>query len=185
MAAPNGVAAPAGIAAGGRIPLRSTVAIAAVAASTGALLRFGVSGRTAVALVFFALLAVLSVTDFEQRRLPNSIVLPGAALILAAQIAVAPDRTLEWVLGAIGGFVVLLFFAIVHPPGLGMGDVKLALLLGAALGKDVILGLLIGSGAAGAYGLALMARHGLKARRADLPFGPFLALGAAAAYLLG
>ena len=86
---------------------------------------------------FAAVLVALSVIDVRTRRLPNRIVLPAAALVLAAQIAIAPDRALEWTLGALGAFAFLLAAALLNPAGLGMGDVKLALLLGAALGWAV------------------------------------------------
>jgi leader peptidase (prepilin peptidase)/N-methyltransferase len=74
--------------------------------------------------------------------------------------------------------------ALVYPAGLGMGDVKLALLLGAALGGAVLPALLVGTLAAGAAGLVVLARQGLGARRRALPFGPFLAFGAITILLL-
>jgi leader peptidase (prepilin peptidase) / N-methyltransferase len=132
---------------------------------------------------FFAcVLVVLAVVDVRTRRLPNRIVLPAAAIVLAAQIAIAPDRALEWVAGALGASAFLLAAALLNPAGLGMGDVKLALLLGAALGWAVGAALLIGLVAAGLAGLAMIARNGwASARTATLPLGPFLAAGGLAA----
>jgi leader peptidase (prepilin peptidase) / N-methyltransferase len=149
-----------------------------------AFLRFGASGRFVVAAFFIAVLSVLSAVDIAERRLPNRIVLPSAAAVLLAQIALQPDRALEWTLATIGAALVLLIPLLVHPAGLGMGDVKLALLLGAALGSAVIAALLIGFLAAAAYALVLLARHGIAARRQTIPLGPFLALGGVAALLL-
>jgi leader peptidase (prepilin peptidase)/N-methyltransferase len=149
-----------------------------------AFLRFGASGRFVVAAFFIAALCVLSAVDIAERRLPNRIVLPSAAAVLLAQTALQPDRVLEWALAAVGAALVLLIPLLVHPAGLGMGDVKLALLLGAALGSAVIAALFIGFLAAAAYALVLLARHGLAARRQTIPLGPFLAFGGVAALLL-
>ena len=133
---------------------------------------------------FAAVLVVLAVIDLRTRRLPNRIVLPAAALVLAAQIAIAPDRALEWTLGAAGAFTFLLVAALVNPAGLGMGDVKLALLLGAALGWGVAPALFIGLAAASVAGIVLIARGGWAARKTAIPLGPFLALGGIAAIFI-
>jgi len=74
---------------------------------------------------------------------------------------------------------------LIYPPGLGMGDVKLALLLGAALGTDVVGAVLLGTVAAAVFGLVLMVRNGAEARKRAIAFGPFLALGGLIALLLG
>lgn len=134
---------------------------------------------------FAAVLVVLAVVDLRTRRLPNVIVLPAAAIVLAAQIAIAPDRALEWIAGALGAFAFLLAAALFNPAGLGMGDVKLALLLGAALGWAVGAALLIGLFAAGLAGVTMIARNGWAAgRKTVLPLGPFLAAGGLVALFL-
>jgi leader peptidase (prepilin peptidase) / N-methyltransferase len=139
---------------------------------------FGATGRAAVAAFFVAVLAVLSAVDIAERRLPNRIVLPAAAVVLTAQTVLFPDRALEWTLAAAGAALVLLVAALAHPAGLGMGDVKLALLLGAALGSAVMSAFLVAFFAAALYAVVLLARGGLAARRQTIPLGPFLALGA-------
>jgi leader peptidase (prepilin peptidase)/N-methyltransferase len=168
-----------------RVRLPNAVAVA-VALPLLALVvaRFGVSGRAAVAGFFVIVLAVLSAIDIAERRLPNRIVLPSAAAMLVAQTTLFPDRALEWTLAAAGASLVLLVLFLVHPAGLGMGDVKLALLLGAALGSAVITALILGFIAAAVYALLLLARHGLVARHRAIPLGPFLAFGGIAALLL-
>ena len=65
-----------------------------------------------------------------------------------------------------------------------MGDVKLALLLGFALGAAVLPALVVGTLAGGAAGIVLLVRNGSEARRRAIPFGPFLAFGAIAILLL-
>ncbi|HEV3479695.1 MAG TPA: A24 family peptidase [Gaiellaceae bacterium] len=146
--------------------------------------RFGASGRALVAAFFVSCLAVLSAIDIAERRLPNRIVLPSAALVFAAQTALFPDRALEWALAAAGASLFLLVPLLVSSAAVGMGDVKLALLLGAALGSAVVTAFVLASVAAGVYALALIARYGLDARRRTIPLGPFLAAGAVAALLL-
>ncbi|MBD0328510.1 MAG: prepilin peptidase [Thermoleophilia bacterium] len=158
----------AAVAAGG-------LAVALVAACVVA---FGVTGRGLVASYLCVVLVVLSLIDLRERRLPNRIVLPSAAAVLAAQIALEPGRALEWTLAALGAALFLFVPILVYPAGMGMGDVKLALLLGAALGTAVVPALVIGLLASFVVGVGLIAARGLRARKAYIPFGPFLAFGA-------
>jgi leader peptidase (prepilin peptidase)/N-methyltransferase len=79
----------------------------------------------------------------------------------------------------------LLAAALVYPAGMGMGDVKLALLMGAALGRTVPVALMAGMLAAMVPAVILLARHGTKARKMGVPFGPFLALGSVVALFAG
>jgi leader peptidase (prepilin peptidase) / N-methyltransferase len=148
-------------------------------------LRFGPSARAFVAAIFAATLVVLSAIDAERRILPDLIVLPAAALVLVLQIALFPDRWLEWVLASLGAALFLFLALVAHPRGMGMGDVKLALLLGAGLGKTVMVGMMVGMVAALVASTVLFARHGLAARKMFIPFGPFLAFGALVALFWG
>jgi len=147
--------------------------------------RFGLSGRAFVGAFFVSVLVVLSRIDLRERRLPNRIVLPSAALVLVAQIALEPDHALEWVLASLGAALFLFLPLLVYPAGMGMGDVKLTLLLGAALGRSVIAALVIGLLASFLVVVGLLATRGLQARKTFIPFGPFLALGGIAALFLG
>lgn len=147
--------------------------------------RFGLSGRAFVAAFFVAVLVVLSAIDVERKLLPDVIVLPAAAIVLAAQIAIFPDRAFEWTLAALAASGFLFAAVLVHPRGMGMGDVKLALLMGAALGKPVAVAMMVGMLAALAVGIVLLARHGSAARKVAIPFGPFLALGSVVALFAG
>jgi prepilin signal peptidase PulO-like enzyme (type II secretory pathway) len=149
-----------------------------------ALFRFGASGRFAVAAFLIPVLCVLAAIDLAEHRLPNRIVLPATAVVLTAQIALSPDRALEWVLAALGGALLLLLPLIVLRSGVGMGDVKLMLLLGAALGAAVVTGFLVASLVAGAYAAVLLARGGAEARQTAFAFGPFLVFGALVALYL-
>jgi leader peptidase (prepilin peptidase)/N-methyltransferase len=165
----------------------ASVAAAALAAALAALcfVRFGWSGRAVVGAYFVAVLVVLSLIDLRTRRLPNRIVIPSAALVLAAQIALEPHRTLEWVLAALGAAMFLFLPLLVFPAGMGMGDVKLALLLGAALGADVVLALVLGLLASFVVAVGLIVAKGIAARRTFIPFGPFLAFGSIVSLFAG
>jgi leader peptidase (prepilin peptidase)/N-methyltransferase len=154
-------------------------------AAVAALVRFGVTPDGLTMAFFFAVLVTLSVIDLERRVLPNAIVLPSAAVVLAAQLALHPSHAGEWVLAAAGAGGLLFVLFLINPAGMGMGDVKLALLLGAALGAQVIPALLIASFSVWPFGLYTLVRHGAAGRKMAIPFGPFLAFGALLAALLG
>ena len=147
--------------------------------------RFGLTGDAVVAAYFCAALVVLSAIDAERRILPDLIVLPSWGIVLAANIALHPDRALEFVVASLGASLFLFLALLAYPKGMGMGDVKLALLLGAMLGKSVLVGMMIGMLAALVYSTVLFARHGLGARKMAIPFGPFLAFGAIVALFAG
>jgi leader peptidase (prepilin peptidase) / N-methyltransferase len=148
-------------------------------------LRFGLSGEAFVGAFFAAALVVLSAIDVERKILPDRIVLPSAAIVLAANLALAPERWLEWVLGAVGASLFLFAALLAYPKGMGMGDVKLCLLLGAALGKLVLVALMVGMLAALVPAVVLLALHGPAARKMAIPFGPFLAFGSLVALFWG
>lgn len=148
-------------------------------------LRFGPTADAFVAALFCSALVVLSAIDAERRILPDAIVLPSAALVLAAQLALHPDRWLEWIVAPVGAAAFLLAALLAYPKGMGMGDVKLCLLLGAMLGKLVVVGLMVGMLAALVPAVVLLGRHGSAARKMAIPFGPFLALGAVVALFFG
>jgi leader peptidase (prepilin peptidase) / N-methyltransferase len=147
--------------------------------------RFGFSGEAFVAAYFCAVLVVLSAIDAERRILPDVVVLPSFALVLAAHIALQPERTVEWVAASLGASLFLFLALLAYPKGMGMGDVKLALLLGAGLGASVVVGMMIGMLSALVYSTVLFVRHGMAARKMAIPFGPFLAFGAIVALFAG
>jgi leader peptidase (prepilin peptidase)/N-methyltransferase len=133
--------------------------------------------RAVVAAFTAAVLVVLSAIDIERRIIPNRIVLPAAGIVLVAQIALFPSHALEWMLAAILAALVLAIPALVNPAWMGMGDVKLALLLGAALGWGVVGAVLIAFLCTFPVAVFVLIRDGRGARGATIPFGPFLSLG--------
>jgi leader peptidase (prepilin peptidase)/N-methyltransferase len=166
------------------IPFRyPAVELATALLVAGSVLAFGLTLDALVAAIFCALLVAVSATDLEHRIIPNRIVVPGAAAVLLAQTALHPSP--EWALGALGGAGFLFIAALAYPKGMGMGDVKLALLMGAMLGRTVGVALMLGMIFAMLPGLVLLARHGSAARKMGIPFGPFLALGSVVALFWG
>jgi leader peptidase (prepilin peptidase) / N-methyltransferase len=149
----------------------------------GCVLAFGVTLDAAVAAFFCAVLVVVSATDLSHRIVPNRVVLPATVVVLAAQTLLHPS--VEWTLGALGASAFLLAAAIVYPAGMGMGDVKLALLMGAMLGRTVPVALMLGMLLALVPSVVLLARHGKAARKMGIPFAPFLALGSVLALFFG
>jgi leader peptidase (prepilin peptidase) / N-methyltransferase len=181
-----GTLVPAKRAADLRLSHRARVAIWLIGAIVVLLcfLHFGLSGDAFVGSFFAVVLVYLAAFDLEHRLIPNRVVLPAAGIVLVAQIALYPNHALEWIAAAIctaGFFFVTL---LIYPPGLGMGDVKLAVLLGAMLGTNVVGAVLVGTLAAAVFGGMLVLRGGAQARKTAIAFGPFLALGGIVALLL-
>ncbi len=146
-------------------------------------LAFGWSGTSFVAAFFCATLVTVSATDLSHRIVPNVIVLPAAGIVLVAMTALHPSP--EWALGCFGASFFLFLAALAYPKGMGMGDVKLALLLGAMLGRTVPVALMLGMIAALLPAIVLFVRHGSKARKMGIPFAPFLSLGGIVALFFG
>lgn len=169
---------------GAHIPLRyPAVEASAALLVAGCVWKFGLHAEALVAAFFCLALVAVSATDLEHRIIPNRIVLPAAAVVLVAQTAVKPSP--EWAIAAAGAFTFMLVLALIYPAGMGMGDVKLALLLGAMLGRTVPVALMVGVVSAMVPAVVLIARHGSAARKMGVPFGPFLALGALVALFAG
>jgi leader peptidase (prepilin peptidase)/N-methyltransferase len=149
----------------------------------GSVLAFGASLRALAAAIFCCALVVVTATDLEHRIVPNRVVIPAAAVVLALETAARPSP--EWAIGALGASGFLFVAVVAYPAGMGMGDVKLALLMGAALGLTVPVALLVGMISALVPSAVLFARHGAAARKMGIPFAPFLALGSVVALFAG
>jgi leader peptidase (prepilin peptidase)/N-methyltransferase len=144
---------------------------------------FGLTFEAAIAAFFCCVLVAISAVDIAHRIVPDRIVLPATAIVLVAQTIREPGP--EWILAAFGAALFLFLAVLVYPAGMGMGDVKLALLMGAALGKLVSVALMVGMVAALVPSVYLLARHGRAARKMGIPFAPFLALGSIVALFAG
>jgi leader peptidase (prepilin peptidase)/N-methyltransferase len=140
--------------------------------------RYGISVHGFMYAFLAVVLVLISAIDLERRIIPNRIVLPALAIVLIAQLAFYPEHALEWILASLGAGLFFLIPLLIYPSGLGLGDVKLAMLLGAALGMDVMGALLIGLLAGAGAAIVILFREGLAGRKTAIPFGPFLAFGA-------
>ena len=156
----------------------------------GSVLAFGLTPRTAVAMLFCALMLALAAIDAEHYLLPDRLTLPGILAGLATQPLVPSVSLLEAVVGTVlgAGLLILLmnyWYWLRGEEGMGMGDVNMAALIGAFLGwKGLLVALVTASLSGAATGIVLMAaaRLGLRSR---LPFGTFLALGSLVALFAG
>ncbi len=159
------------------------VELGTAALLVGCVARFGLTLEAAAASVLCVSLVVVTATDLTHRIVPNVVVVPAAVVVLALMTAAQPGP--EWAIGALGASGFLLVAALAYPGGMGMGDVKLALLMGAALGYVVPVALFLGMIFALVPSIVLFARHGGKARKMAIPFAPFLALGSVVALFAG
>lgn len=145
----------------------------------------GVDERLALSLPFVAMLVAVAAIDLDHRIIPNRILAPAAVYAVAAAAVVAPGDLPELLAGGGGAFAFLLVTALVYPAGMGMGDVKLAGVMGLFLGVSVIPALVVAFVGGSLVGVAMLARHGAAARKQGIPFGPFLALGGLVGLLAG
>ncbi|HEY6638780.1 MAG TPA: prepilin peptidase [Solirubrobacterales bacterium] len=171
----------------GCIPARYPLVELAVGlafAATAIVLRHD-PAQLALGLVFVAMLAAITLTDLERRVIPNVILLAGAVAAVALVAATDPSSFSERGIAAAAAGGVLLLFALGYPRGMGMGDVKLAAVMGLYLGSAVAPALLIAVLAGTVVGIVVMLNQGSAARKVAVPFGPFLALGGVIALLAG
>ena len=162
-----------------------------VEAGTGALcglvvLAKGPDEDALLGLALVLLLLPVTLIDLDHRIIPNRLMLIGAAIAPALVLLIQPDAIVEHVIAAVaaGGFFLVAVLA--YPRGMGMGDVKLAFVLGLFLGRAVGPALFLALVAGTLAGAAVIARKGAaEGRKTAVPFGPFLALGAVAALFAG
>jgi leader peptidase (prepilin peptidase) / N-methyltransferase len=146
----------------------------------------GANENVWLGLAFVLLLVPVTVIDIDFRIIPNKLMILGTVVALAILALTRPGDIPEHLIAAVaaGGF--LLVAAIAYPGGMGMGDVKLAFVMGLFLGRDVGVAMLAGLLAGSLIGAAVMARKGVKqGRKTAIPFGPFLALGGLVGLLAG
>ena len=136
-------------------------------------------------LVFIAMLAAITLTDLERKVIPNAILLVGAVAAVAIVTATDAGSLGERAIAAVGAGGFLLAFALIFPAGMGMGDVKLAAVMGLYLGASVIPAMVVGILTGALVGMGIMVARGPEARKQAVPFGVFLALGGVVGLLAG
>jgi leader peptidase (prepilin peptidase) / N-methyltransferase len=140
----------------------------------------------ALGLILVTALVPITLIDLEVRLIPNKITLPAALAALVAGLVLDVDYVPEMLIAGAAGFGFFFLAALAYPRGMGMGDVKLAGVMGLCLGRAVGPGIFIGLIAGVVVGAIVIARKGAKeGRKTAVPFGPFLALGATAAIFAG
>jgi len=149
------------------------------------LVLWGDAGEVALGLAFVTMLVAVTLTDLERRIIPNKVLLVGAVVGFALAAATDPGSLPERAIAAAAAGGLLFVIALAYPRGMGLGDVKLAAVMGLYLGRSVAPALLVAFAAGSLVGLALIARHGAAARKQAVPFGPFLALGGVVGLLAG
>jgi leader peptidase (prepilin peptidase) / N-methyltransferase len=152
----------------------------------GAVLANSSAGAIALALVLILLVVPAALIDLEHRIIPNKITALGAILAVGIGLALDPAGEPERLIAGVaaGGF--LLVAALAYPGGMGMGDVKLAGMMGLFLGVEVAPAILIALISGVLVGAFVIARKGAQeGRKTAIPFGPFLALGALVAVFAG
>jgi leader peptidase (prepilin peptidase)/N-methyltransferase len=149
------------------------------------LVLWGDAGEIALGLVFVTTLVAITLTDLERRIIPNRILVVAAVLAVAIAAATDPGSLPERAIAAAAAGGLLFLTVLAYPRGMGLGDVKLAAVMGLFLGRDVAPAILVALLAGSVVGLAMIARHGVAARKRAIPFGPFLALGGVVGLLAG
>lgn len=135
---------------------------------------------------FTAALIAISFIDLQHKIVPNKIVAPAAVYGLVTAAAFRTHLLPELLIAGAGAFTFFLLAALIHPKGMGMGDVKLAAVLGLYLGRAVVPAVMVALVAGVLVGAIVIARKGAtEGRRTAVPFGPFLALGAVVALFAG
>lgn len=141
--------------------------------------------EVALGLVFVSTLVAVTLTDLELKIIPNKILLVASVLALAIVAIADPGSLPERLLAAAAAGGLLFAAALAYPQGMGLGDVKLAAVMGLFLGRNVAPALLVALLAGSIVGLAIVFREGAAARKRGIPFGPFLALGGVVGLLAG
>lgn len=143
------------------------------------------AAELAIGLVFITTLATITLTDLEKRIIPNRILLPAAVICLAIAIATDPGGVPERIIAGAAAGGLLFVAALAYPAGMGLGDVKLAAVMGLFLGRNVAPAILIALLTGSIVGVAMIVREGASARKTAIPFGPFLAVGGVVGLLAG
>ena len=146
----------------------------------------GADRDTWLGIAFVLVLVPVIFIDLDHRIIPNPIMIIGAVAALALVLLTRRDDLVEHLIAAAaaGGF--LLLAALAYPSGMGMGDVKLAAVMGLFLGRDVGPAMFVALLAGSLVGAAIMRRKGIaEGRKTGVPFGPFLALGGLFGLFLG
>ena len=144
---------------------------------------FNLSIHTIIGIIFSCVLIVVSFIDIDLRIIPNVIVLPFTIIGLGFNIYINSEKWWMPIAFSLGAFTFMLIINLIYPKGMGMGDVKLSLMIGAFLVKSVIAGLFLGFLAGALFGIGVIIKK--KKMRQTIPFGPFISIGSIIALFWG
>ena len=148
--------------------------------------RWDDAGPIVLGILLVTFLVPITLIDLEHRLIPNKLTLPAAVLALVVILALDSDFLVEALISGAAAFAFFFLAALAYPRGMGMGDVKLAGVIGLYLGRAVAPAVFIALIAGVGVGAAIIARKGAaEGRKTAVPFGPFLALGAVIALFAG
>jgi leader peptidase (prepilin peptidase)/N-methyltransferase len=178
---------------GDRIPVRGLLVEIATAAVFGFFAwHFGLGIQLGIALVYVSMFIVIFVVDLEHLIIPNRVVYPGMVVALMFSGLWAGFEgfwpgvgIVNALLGGAVGLALMLAPFLLFRDGLGMGDVKLAALMGLACGFPLVLVALMLGILYGGLVAVMLLLFGVKGRKEAIPFGPFLAGGAVLTLLWG
>ena len=152
----------------------------------GAVLAHDSASAVALSIALILIVIPAALIDLEHRIIPNKLTALGAVVALALGLALDPSGEPQRLIAAAGAGGFLLLAALAYPGGMGMGDVKLAAVVGLFVGRAVAPAILIALLCGVLVGAAIVARKGTRAgRKTAIPFGPFLAFGAVVATFVG
>ena len=156
---------------------------AAVVLVAATLVRFGFNANGVSWAAVQVVLVGLAAYDLATRRLPNVITIPVALAAIGMRVAFERSELREVLIAGVASVLVFGFISFVRPGGLGMGDVKLAGMLGFLLGSAVVPALLLGTILGGVGAAVLLLAQSRATLRTHIAYGPYLALGGAVAIL--
>lgn len=139
-------------------------------------------------IILCSILIIISFIDLKFKIIPNKIVLPFTLFGLSiSTVIIVLENPRRWWLPlayCAGAFIFMLIIHLIYPKGMGLGDVKLSLMLGAFLVKNVIVGLFLGFLIGSISGLILIISKKKKLSQ-EIPFGPFISIGSTIALFIG
>lgn len=146
---------------------------------------WGDGTEIALGLVFVTMLMAITLTDLDRQIIPNKVLLIASAAAVVIVAISDPGSFPERAIASAAAGGVFFLAALAYPSGMGLGDVKLAAVMGLFLGRNVAPALIVALLAGSVVGVGIIARDGAEARKRAIPFGPFLALGGVVGLLLG
>ena len=166
-----------------RSPATRWAAPVALALAVATVVRLGLNANAFAWAVVQVVLVGVAAHDLVTRRIPNAVTVPGSAAALLLRLAFERSSLVEVAVAGLAAFASFYLLALLARGGLGMGDVKLAGMLGFLLGREVLPALFVGALAGGVAAVVLALRSS-SGRRATFAYGPYLAFGGAVAILV-